>query len=81
MKKIQLFDLTVAGFVKRFYLMMAVVAISGVLGQFALATVLGFTVAVSFILGVSFHSGVPKAMIKEEARPVPLERKIERAAA
>lgn len=81
MKKIQLFDLTVAGLVKRFYLMMAVVIISGVFGQFIVAAVLGYAVAISFILGISFHSDVPKAMIKEEGRPVPLERNIERAAA
>ena len=68
MKKIRLFDLSIKGVVQRFYLMMAAVAGFGFLGQFALAAILGFAIAISFILGVSYTDADRESMAKATTR-------------
>jgi hypothetical protein len=70
MKRIQLFNLKVANFVKRFYLMMALVIISGAFGQFILAGILGFSVAISAVLGMSFQGVSPQVAAKRKGRSV-----------
>ncbi|MEZ4994753.1 MAG: hypothetical protein R2824_30325 [Saprospiraceae bacterium] len=60
----KLFDLSVKGVVLRFYLMMAVVALGGFFGQFVLATILGMTVAVSFILGIRIEPAPTKRVAR-----------------
>lgn len=64
MRQLQLFNLSVKGVVLRFYLMMAVVAIAGFFSQFTLAAILGFTLAVSSILGVGVKKPQRKAVAK-----------------
>ena len=53
MLQFKAFDLSITGVAYRFYLMIAVAGIFGLLNLWALATVLAFIVAVSFIVGVS----------------------------
>ena len=55
MIKLKVFDLSISGVVWRFYLMMALTAVFGFFSQWALAAILAFTVAISFIVGVSVH--------------------------
>ena len=55
MRKIRLFDLSVLEVVERYYLMVGAVVGSALFGQFTLATVFGFSIAVSAILGVSYR--------------------------
>lgn len=76
MRQLQLFNLSVAGVVKRFYLMMAVVTIAGFLGQFTIASILGFLVAVSFILGVSITPPEAKEARRAELKPEKEEKRI-----
>ncbi len=56
MLKFKMFDLSIGGATERFYLMMAGTVILGFLGQFTLAAFWGFTLAISFILGVSIKT-------------------------
>ena len=60
MLQFKVFDLSVAGVVWRFYLMMAVVVVFGYLNLWALAAILAFIVAVSFIVGTSVKKVEPK---------------------
>ncbi|MBK8501123.1 MAG: hypothetical protein IPL46_02370 [Saprospiraceae bacterium] len=60
MLKLKAFDLSISGIVYRFYLMMALAAIFGFLSQWTLAAALAFTVAVSFIIGLSVHMVKPE---------------------
>ena len=82
MRKIKIFDLNIASLVLRFYLMMAVVIIFSFLGQFTLAAVLGYILALSVILGASFRKETKKAVAKgkEQLRKVEQERVMKEAA-
>ena len=73
MRKMRLFDLSIAGVVERFYLMMAIVVLFGFLGKFTLATIFGFAIATSFILGVSHRKATKKAIVKEKSKLSPVE--------
>lgn len=75
MRKVKVFDLNLAELVVRFYLMIGVVAILGFLGQFTIAAILGFVLAISFILGVSFRKTTKKVVAKGEARLPKMEQK------
>lgn len=66
MIKFKAFDLSVSGVVGRFYLMMALATIFGFLNQWTLAAVLAFTVAISFIVGISVHSVKPEKLAVNE---------------
>jgi len=82
MKNIAVFNLNLAGMAFRFYLMMAAVIIFGFLGQFTIAAILGYALAISFILGVSFRKTTKKAVAKGESqlRKRVHERTIKKAA-
>lgn len=56
MIRFKAFNLSVSGVVGRFYLMMALTTIFGFLQQWTLAAALAFTVAISFIVGISVRS-------------------------
>lgn len=62
MKKINLFELSITALIYRFYLMMAVVIALVALQFYTLATVLGFTIAVSCILGIGFENTSAKTV-------------------
>jgi hypothetical protein len=66
MIKLKAFDLSVSGVVWRFYLMMALAAIFGFLHQWALAAILAFIVAISFIVGISVHIVKPEKLAVSE---------------
>lgn len=74
MRKVRLFDLNGPETVLRFYLMMAVIVIFGSLNQFNIAAILGFALAISFILGVSFRKTTRKAVARKEPRISPKEK-------
>jgi len=59
-------NLSMEGIAWRFYLMMAGVVILVLFNQYLLATIWGFALAVSFILGISFKSRRPATIAKEE---------------
>ena len=60
MRKIKLFGLSIEGVALRFYAMMTAIIALGFLNQFTLATILGFTLAASFILGISYTKPASK---------------------
>lgn len=60
MRHLKVFDLNLAEFVSRFYFMMAVVIITGFLGSFTLAAIIGMLVAITWILGTSFRKELPR---------------------
>ena len=62
MLQFKAFELSIAGTVWRFYLMMAVTIILGFLNQWILATILAFTIAVSFIVGISVNLVNPEKL-------------------
>lgn len=53
MIKLKFFSLSVTNLVLRFYLMMAIVVAFGLMSQWILAIVVGYTVGVSSLLGIS----------------------------
>ena len=63
-----MFELSIGGALLRFYLMVAVVVVLGVFNQFALAAVLGFALAGSFILGISVRKEPRKVVAKGRKR-------------
>ncbi|NND33076.1 MAG: hypothetical protein HKN76_10835 [Saprospiraceae bacterium] len=68
MRKLRILDLSITGMVERFYLMMVFAIVLSLLGQFILAATLAYTLAVSFILGVSYRRIPVKSMSKEHGR-------------
>lgn len=70
MRNIKVLELSVAGTALRFYTMMAVVIILGFLGQFTLAAILGYALAISFILGVSFTKTTKKTATKRKIEQI-----------
>ena len=80
MKKIRLFDLSIKGVVERFYLMMAAVAGFGFFGQFTLAAIFGFAIAVSFILGVSYTDADREAIANVKLNPRERKNDLQKAA-
>lgn len=55
MIKLKFFSLSVTNLVLRFYLMMAIVVAFGLMSQWILAIVVGYTVGVSSLLGISIR--------------------------
>ena len=76
MKNLKLFDLNFAETTIRFYWMMAVVIVFSFLGQFTIAAILGYALAVSFILGVSYKEPEKKAAVKGGLRVEQTEKEI-----
>ncbi|GJM36403.1 MAG: hypothetical protein DHS20C18_54040 [Saprospiraceae bacterium] len=77
MLQFKIFKLNISGVVMRFYLMMAVTLILGLLNQWALAAILGFTIAISFILGTKADY-TKKATVGKKVQLIP---KVEKEAA
>jgi len=74
MFRIKVFDLKISSTIFRFYLMVAVVAFFVFIHQIALATILGFTIGLSSILGVSFKWAKKEEVEKVERKIIPLEK-------
>lgn len=74
MNTIKLFNLNVAEVVSRFYLMVAVVVVLGFLGYMTLAAILGYTVAMVAILGMSFRKITKKSATEKISRLSPLDK-------
>lgn len=73
MKKLKAFELTLPQAVLRFYVMMGLVLATGFGISVYLAAILGFTLAISAILGVGFTNNQPKKVkqkVKEPTRTV-----------
>lgn len=68
MKKVKYVDLSVEGIVERFYLMMIGAIILGFLNHFILATIWGFALTVSCILGIGFKVVNETIIEKEEGK-------------
>lgn len=71
MKKVSVFQLSIKNLVLRFYLMIALVTVFGMIGQWEIAAVLGFVTGVSAILGAAYE---PERRAEAER---PMLRKIE----
>ena len=72
--RLRVFDLKVSNFVFRFYLMIAIVALCVFLNQIVLASILGFTIAITTVLGVSFTWTKTDTIDKTERKIIPLEK-------
>lgn len=62
------FDLNLASLTLRYFLMMGVVAALGFLGQWTLAAIAGYALAISCILGASFGEATEETEAKAEPR-------------
>jgi hypothetical protein len=70
MKKLSVFQLSIKNVVLRFYLMVAVVALFGMIGQWEIAAIAGFITGVSAILGVSYSEERKQRIERSMLRPV-----------
>ena len=55
MKKVRVFQVSIKNLVLRFYLMIALVTLFGMIGQWEIAAIVGFVTGVSAILGVGYE--------------------------
>lgn len=68
-------NVSLATVVLRFYLAMAAVIVLGFLGQFILAAVMGFVLATTCILGLSFYEPARKVVATQESEYNVMEAK------
>lgn len=76
------FDLSIAGTLERFYLMMVGAIVLGFMNQFVLAALWSFPIAISFILGMSIKTEKAEKAQTTEGKIVPMDgRKVPRKTA
>lgn len=67
MKNISTFSLNMKNMASRFYLMMGAVIILGFLGQFTMAAIMGYVLAISFILGIGLKKTNSEVAAQEDS--------------
>lgn len=79
MIKLKFFSLGVTNLVLRFYLMMAIVVAFGLMGQWIVAIVVGYTVGISSLLGISVRRVEDKKAAVAEQKEKKNVRQVEKS--